>query len=305
MSFEGVPPNSFRATVLSGVRRTPVTTAKKSGRDGKGEGLSAVQVPREEPRRSNQRGGDRHRLNDNRAAVRYEGREHSVELINLSRGGAMIAGEIAAKLWEPVDLILGDFGTVECAVRWIREDRYGLEFAHETRIECDREVEDQVLRDVIRNCFPDIESEATDGGVDDPAQPGRARRHPLIWNAVVYHDYESDVVRLRNISAGGALIDCGATFPEGVTVFLELDGVDQLPATVCWSQGGQSGLAFHEPFDLYRLSNAAPELASVEWLQPDYLRQDRDGEDDQKEASPWADRWGRLTLSELKYTLRA
>ncbi|MEO6361167.1 MAG: PilZ domain-containing protein [Sphingomicrobium sp.] len=304
MSFEGVPPNSFRATVLSGVRRTPVTTDKKPGRDSKAQGLNAVQVQRLEPRRSNQRGGDRHRLHDNQATVRRKGREHSVELINLSRGGAMIAGKIGAKLWEPLDLILGEFGTVECAVRWIRQDRYGLEFAHETRIECDPEVEDQVLRDVIRNCFPDVESEINDVTVDDPAEPSRGRRHPLIWNAIVYHDYESDVVRLRNISAGGVLIDCGTTLPEGVTVFLELDGVDQIPATVCWSQGGQSGLAFQEPFDLYRLSNATPELASMEWLQPDYLRQEWDEKEDQKESSPWADRWGRLTLSELKYTLR-
>ena len=282
-----------------------MTTAKKPKAERGAEGLEAVQVPRLEPRRNNQRGGDRHRLQDNQATVRCKGRDYPVELINLSRGGAMIAGKVGAKLWEPLDLVLGEFGTVECVVRWVNRDRYGLEFAHETRIECDPDIEDQVLRDVISNCFPDIEPEAIDSVDDDSAGPARARRHPLIWNAIVHHDYESDVVRLRNISAGGVLIDCGATFPEGVTVFLELDGIDQLPATVCWSQGGQSGLAFKEPFDLHRLSNAAPELASMEWLQPDYLRQEWNADEDQKESSPWADRWGRLTLSELKYTLRA
>lgn len=302
MSFEGPPLNSFRATVRAGARRTPLTTAKKPRKDSSVQGLGAVPVARQEQRRSNQRGGDRHRLDDNQAVVRVGRSDQKVELINLSRGGAMIAGKLRAKLWDRVELVLGEFGTVECIVRWIRGDRFGLEFAHETRIDCDRDIEDKVLRDVIRNCFPDVEPEALTGQ-DDGSDSERAKRHPLIWSGILYHNYESDVVRLRNISAGGALIECNTTLPAGATVFIELDRVGQIAATVCWSMGGQSGLKFDEPFDLYRLTTASPELASVEWIQPDYLQQD-DADEEEKAASPWADRWGRLTLSELKYTLR-
>lgn len=305
MSFEGPSPNSFRAAVRDGVHRTPLATSKRPRVDPSAEGLAAVQVARLEPRKSNQRGGDRHRLDDNHAVIRTRGRDQQVELINLSRGGAMIAGKLRTKLWDRLELVLGEFGAVECVVRWIRDDRYGLEFAHETRIECDRDVEDQLLRDVIRNCFPDVEPEAVAAPGEGTSGRDRLKRHPLIWSGILHHDYESDVIRLRNISAGGALIDCTATLPQGVTVFIELDRVGRVAATVCWSKGGQSGLAFHEPFDLYRLSSAAPELTSVDWLQPDYLREGEPNSADKKEASPWADRWQRLTLSELKYTLRA
>lgn len=303
MSFEGPPPNSFRATVRAGARRTPLTAVKKPRKHASVEGLGAVPVARQEQRRSNQRGGDRHRLDDNQAVVRVGRSDQKVELINLSRGGAMVAGKLRAKLWDRVQLVLGEFGTVECIVRWIRDNRFGLEFAHETHIDCDLDTKDKVLRDVIRNCFPDVEPEALDGQADHSGSE-RAKRHPLIWSGILHHDYETDVVRLRNISAGGALIDCSTTLPAGATVFIELDRIGQTAATVCWSRGGQSGLKFEEPFDLYRLTTAEPELASVEWVQPDYLNQGDGAEGEDDEASPWADRWGRLTLSELKYTLR-
>lgn len=106
-------------------------------------------VPRSESRSSDQRGGDRHRLSDEQAVVRRKGKSHVVELLNLSHGGAMIAGDLKCRLWDTVELVLGDEGAaseIECAVRWKRGGRLGLEFAHETRVDCDPETLDELLR---------------------------------------------------------------------------------------------------------------------------------------------------------------
>ena len=35
----------------------------------------------------------------------------------------------------------------------------------------------------------------------------RETRHPMIWSGILHHDYDWEMVRLRNISGLGALID--------------------------------------------------------------------------------------------------
>ena len=98
----------------------------------------------------------RHRLARETATVGYEGAMLDVDLINLSGGGAMIEADFSPALWDRVDLYLGEGSPIECAVRWLRNGRIGLEFAHETQIDCDPAERDALLLDVIRRSFPDI-----------------------------------------------------------------------------------------------------------------------------------------------------
>src|SRR5689334_310481 len=130
--------NSFRSAVLSGTagRHDDLVARTKKGKiDRSAEGLTGVTVPRQERRARNERSADRHRLTSETATVRVGKRKHEVELINVSGGGAMIAGKLDVKLWDATELQLGENGHVECVVRWIRGDRLGLEFAHETRLD--------------------------------------------------------------------------------------------------------------------------------------------------------------------------
>lgn len=108
----------------------PILKAKKP-KGAKADTLHSVNVQRDVHRASNSRGEDRYRLTDEFARISHNGIDLDVELINLSGGGAMIAAAFEPLLWDHVDLHLGSHGTVECLVRWIREDRVGLEFAHE------------------------------------------------------------------------------------------------------------------------------------------------------------------------------
>ena len=214
-------PNSFRSAVLSGRAGRHddlVARAKTAKVDRSAEGLTGVAVPRQEKRSRNERSGDRHRLTGEDATIRIGRRKHKVDLINVSGGGAMISGKLDLKLWDSVELHLGENGQVECIVRWIRDDRFGLEFAHETRLDCKASQREALLKDVLTRNFGDVafelpRSERTrkadlEPQIDAESEQRIARRHPLIWTGVLHHDYQSSPIRVRNISTTGAMIEC-------------------------------------------------------------------------------------------------
>lgn len=300
--------NSFRAAVFSGGKRTEtlVVKTKKARSARQGGGLAAVPVARSEARRANQRGADRHRLTAESAVLEHDGKRSTVALVNLSGGGAMVGGKLKVRLWDKVHLVLGEHGEIECSVRWVKGGRIGLEFAHETHVECDPDELRDLLRAVIRKSFPEVEVALAADSADriDPAGPASdgpqrraAERHPLIWNGLLFHDYECDVVRIRNISTTGALVQCPVHLPQAATVFLDLDEAGRHEATVSWCRGDQAGLAFASPFDIHALSDARPDVAPAAWAKPDYLDQ-ADGE-----TTPWDDRWRRQTLAQLRQSL--
>jgi hypothetical protein len=284
----------------------PLVVAAKTPKGAKTDMLHSVEVPREETRRGNTRGGDRHRLSTEQARVTHGGRTHDVELINLSGGGAMVAGDFEPMLWDRVDLHLADEGVIECAVRWLKDGRVGLEFAHETRLECSADEQAVLLREVIARSFPDLEYEARESTATRAAQaPSRAaapqendhrrqRRHPLIWCGTLHHDFQSTPVRLRNISATGALVECTAPIQVGSEPLLDLGEAGTIFSTVTWLVGDQVGLRFEQPFDLTQLARSKPEIAPARWERPAYLKSARSAD------SPWADEWRRMSIGDLR-----
>lgn len=271
------------------------------------DALDSVLVPRAETRRSNARGRDRHRLSSEHAILRHEDHEQDVELVNLSAGGAMIRGcDLELMLWDHVQLVLGEGAGLECAVRWIKDDKIGLEFAHETRIQCDDETHDELLLAVIRKSFPDVEVslDYPERRIDDdpsinPESVKRrlADRHPLVWTGVIYyddtHDYQAEPVRLRNISATGALVQSGNPLAEGTAVYLDMRAAGRHAATVVWCRGDQAGLLFDEPFDLECLVRGEPEVT------PPFSTHSAEF----GTQEPWAPGWRRATISELARNL--
>ena len=308
--------NKFRSSVASGKpAKSPLLAEKPAEARTTDEKLQSVTVPRAETRVADHRGEDRHRLSSEDAVARWNETEQTVDLINLSGGGAMISAGFKPRLWDRVDLTLGGCGTLECAVRWIKADRLGLEFAHETQIEATPEIRAETLHAVIARSFPDVAIARLADRLDPPAEveapqadaalPGdpvdQARRdgsrHPLIWNGVVHYNHDSSSVRLRNVSAGGALIESASAFPLGAELLLDLGDAGSLFATVHWARGDQVGLNFQLPFDLIQLSRLKPVLAPSRWSQPEYLREETG------DSSPWAAQWGRLNLSQLQTQL--
>lgn len=301
--------NNFRKAILTGkgLKGDPVVQ-QKGKRGAVEDDLSSVEVPREEIRSQNHREDDRHRLDQEVATARFDGEEYKVDLVNLSGGGAMIRADFTPRLWERVDLIFAEGAEIECAVRWLRDDRVGLEFAHETKIECEPEVRDRVLLDVIRRSFADVTittakpelkqavaPPAANELDDDVANSRRTeRRHPLVWMGQIFFNHDSEKVRLRNISENGALVEAPVSYPLGAEIYLDLDAAGQHFATVSWTCGDKVGLKFKEPFDLQVLGQSKPVVAPAMMTRPGPSRVYAD------QDNPWAEGWNRQSLDELR-----
>jgi hypothetical protein len=304
--------NSFRSAILSGKGlRTDPIVRDKTERGAKTDDLSSVEVPREETRTHNQRDDDRHRLDQETASARFEGEEHEVDLINLSGGGAMIRADFQPRLWERVDLKFAEGAEIECAVRWLRGDRIGLEFAHETRIDCDPDVRDALLLDVIHRSFPGATIGSTkeapaleqaESGSDDDDSIANSRRterrHPLIWSGEIFYNHSREKVRLRNISEHGTMIESPVSYRQGAELLLDMGDAGQLFATVSWTCGDKAGLKFAQPFDLKLLGSVKPEVAPAMLTRPGPA-----GRLSAEKDNPWAEGWGRQSIDEMREDL--
>ena len=286
--------NSFRDSITNARAASgPVMPAKKS-RGTDGDTLTGLQVERKETRTHNQRAQSREVLSAEEVGLTVGRRAYTVDLLNLSGGGAMIRTNLPLKLWKQVHLELGDGGSVECVVRWIRDDRIGLEFAHETQIGGDTAKRDAMLLETISRNFPEVTGAPHAAPATAEAQRRAGLRHPLIWSGEIHYDYESTRVRLRNVSETGAMVDSKKSFPDGAEVLLDLGGGGQHFASVTWSRGDQLGLKFQRPFDIACLAQSKPEVAPKNWKRPEYLSAGQDTD------SPWAEPWERLSLDKLK-----
>ena len=310
--------NDFRDRVLGGKPlRADLLRSKQPRSGGAGEtverGSPDLSIPREEARQSNHRDSDRHRLAGETVELVHAGASQHVTLINLSGGGAMVEGAEGLKLWDRVELRFAEWSRVEAAVRWIRGKRFGLEFAHETRVETDDAQLHDMLRAVIHRSFPDISLAADQSDVQakqaaEPVTPAAAQdaaqedgreqadrelRHPLIWSGEVHYDHDTITVRLRNISNGGALVECASPLRSGAELLLDLGPAGTVFASVHWSRADAAGLKFHTPFDVKRLAAARPKVATERWVAPAYLSAHS------SDNSPWAKQWGRSDLDTL------
>lgn len=255
-----------------------------------------------EPGRGDSRTGDRHRLIDEQVRVTRDGVTHEAELINVSGGGAMIEAGFQANVWDLVKLHLGENGIIECAVRWIRGSRMGLEFAHETQLDCSAEEQAVLLREVIDRTYsgarvPQPPAPAAIENQDSGPEGRRAKRHPLIWSGTLHCNHSSTPVRVRNISATGAMVQSAQDVHVGSEAVLELSEGVSVNATVGWAVGDQVGLRFNSAFDVTQLARSAPKVAPTSWVRPAYLDQSK------APASPWDPKWQRLTLKEMNQEL--
>jgi diguanylate cyclase (GGDEF)-like protein len=103
---------------------------------------------------------------------------------------------------------------------------------------------------------------------------GRAPRHRLIRTGSLRFGDEAVPVRLRNISEGGAMIECDRALAAGAAVALDLDAAGLVGAEVRWCQRGQIGLRFDRRFQLGKLARSSKKPKAAKMLQPDYLQPD-------------------------------
>jgi len=287
---------NIRAEIFGGQElRQARLLPRKTPKQADSVALTDIVISREETRRTDMRHEDRPVLGGELSTVSFRERTHDVAIVNLSGGGAMIAARLEPNIGERIDLHLDEEQTVQCVVRWVKEGRVGLEFAHETHLNCPPEQRALVLGNVVAKIAAGSGFE-TVPVVPPPPETREARRHPLIWSGELsYRSHKWDA-RVRNISETGALVQFPGVVREGWEVVLGLgDGVE-VTGTVSRVVGDHIGLEFAEPFDLFELSNCKPQVTPPTWLRPDYLA-------DVSEDSAWDAPWDRMSLQELQVQL--
>ncbi|MEO6256956.1 MAG: EAL domain-containing protein, partial [Sphingomicrobium sp.] len=82
----------------------------------------------------------------------------------------------------------------------------------------------------------------------------REPRQRLMRRAIAELNGEVTEIRLRNISATGALVECARAVSPGTTITIDIVGVGPVLGTVRWAQSGKFGVLFNNGFDLARLA---------------------------------------------------
>ncbi|HEU0310340.1 MAG TPA: EAL domain-containing protein, partial [Sphingomicrobium sp.] len=104
----------------------------------------------------------------------------------------------------------------------------------------------------------------------------REPRHRLMRRAIAAINGVTTEIKLRNISAMGALVEADEIVAPGQTLTIDIVGVGPVVGTVRWSQAGKFGVQFSEHFDLARLAAKRNKANEVTMLQPWYVSQGRD-----------------------------
>ena len=92
--------------------------------------LHGDMIPRSVKRMFDERAEERLEAGSSTVLLTLRNRGHVVTLVNLSRSGAMIRFGGEAHIGESVSLQLLDRGVIAGQVRWLRDGRMGVSFAH-------------------------------------------------------------------------------------------------------------------------------------------------------------------------------
>jgi hypothetical protein len=112
---------SASATLLSNKER-----CRRQAQEAGGS-LTALRIPREERRVTNQRREDRHWGVVDRAILLCRRKKLLVRVINVSSSGIMIEADIMPCIGEKVAVEFEGFDRIEGVVRWIKQGRIGLD----------------------------------------------------------------------------------------------------------------------------------------------------------------------------------
>jgi hypothetical protein len=93
-----------------------------------GFSLDGGMIPRSEKRSIDERGEPRAPAVSSTAVREYSGRNHVVQLMNLSASGAMVIFPHVPHIGEKLRLQLLDRGQIFAQVRWVKDGRIGLSF---------------------------------------------------------------------------------------------------------------------------------------------------------------------------------
>lgn len=283
--------HELRSMVTEGPRGASLLAKRAPRRrvaEAEGPSLAALAIPRTETRTSNQRREDRHLNLADRAEIRFRRRRIDVSVVNVSRHGAMIEtpadDPIEPRIGEKLQIRFEGLNATDCTVRWLRGGRMGLEFSQETVVIAPAAVKELIVAGRRDGERPSLDADKSN----------RPARHSLLWKAVLHWDHGTFRVRIRNISAEGAMLEGAGELDVDTGVVLDLGEGGAVSGTIRWARSGQFGVRFDDRFDMRRLvRREEPRESSPALVKPAYL------EDESDPNSPWAAAWDKFTPDDL------
>jgi hypothetical protein len=113
---------------------------------------------------------------------------------------------------------------------------------------------------------------AAKGAATLPEQlPVREPRIRIIRAALLHYQGQVKGARLRNISSGGALVECREELPVGAKIQLDFAAGGLIDAEIRWTRGTQFGCQFTEKFDLKLLKTPEQPKKPPSVMAPSYL----------------------------------
>ena len=235
-----------RETALAPAARKSgkAAVAKAPSRTGQ-SGLTSMAIKREQARTSNHRVEDRLGGLVKETTIVFRRKRLRAGVVNVSSRGAMIECDVPARIGEPIDIFFTDKHRTKAVVRWLRNGRFGVEFVEEMICWDATKANGPILR-----FAPLVEEDRRPAprtvGERAPRQRVARRGSLLACDLLV-------PVRIRDLSPGGAGIECDRTLRAGREVELDLGEAGIRSAQVRWSRNGQIGLRFTSEFDLSAL----------------------------------------------------
>ena len=99
----------------------------------------------------------------------------------------------------------------------------------------------------------------------------REPRQSLMRRAITAINGDTVEIRLRNISAMGALVECEHPVAPGTQLTIDIVGAGPVVGTVRWAQASRFGMLFDEQFEITRLAPRREKLNDVTMLSPWYI----------------------------------
>ena len=114
---------------------------------------------------------------------------------------------------------------------------------------------------------------ASKGAIErtEPQYPAREPRVRIIRAALLHYQGRVLGARLRNISSGGALVECREELPVGAEVQLDFAAGGLIESEIRWTKGTQFGCQFKEKFNLKLLQPTKPGTKASAVMTPNYL----------------------------------
>jgi diguanylate cyclase (GGDEF)-like protein len=119
-----------------------------------------------------------------------------------------------------------------------------------------------ILAEEVAVQLADADGEARPSGV----RISRETRKAMLRNAIVQNGSTRTMIRIRNITAKGVMVDGISNIVPGNEVMVEIFAGEPVPARVQWARDGKAGLQFAQDFEIDRLIAAGD--AAIRRLDP-------------------------------------